>query len=201
MRTPNTQCMLCSKPLYRRPSDLARARFSACMACRAQAQSVAGVTDAQQAALKLGRPKGTNHRTGCTHKPESKQKIGEAGRRFWANHPEAAMARGAKIRGELHASWRGGASRLNTSIRQMTENRRWMEAIRERDGACRKCSATGTLESHHSPPLAALIERLGIRCRDDARQHADVLWDLAGGMALCQPCHYAEHGRTFRADR
>lgn len=201
MRTPNTKCILCEKPLYRRPSDAARSRFAACMNCRSEAQRIVGVTDAQQAGLRLGRPKGTNHRAGYRHRDDSKRKIGETGKAFWAAHPDRAVARGESHRGENAYNWKGGVSRLNTSIRQMTENRRWMEAVRQRDGVCQGCGATEALESHHAPPLAELIERLGIRSREDARRHADVLWCLDGGTALCQPCHYTEHGRTFHADR
>lgn len=196
MRTPNTTCFLCQKPLYRRPSDMKRARYSACMACRATAQSVAGVTEAQRSGLARGRIKGTNHRTGYRHSEASKAKAAAANRAFWAAHPELAVARGEKNRGESHYLWNGGTSRLNTSIRQMHENRRWMDAVKARDGCCVRCGATERLESHHRVALADLIEMLGIQGRDDARRHASVLWDLENGETLCRPCHDAEHGRV-----
>lgn len=43
MRTPNTQCLLCAKPLYRRPYEMAKVRYAACMACRSEAQKVSGI--------------------------------------------------------------------------------------------------------------------------------------------------------------
>lgn len=199
MRTPNTACVLCAKPLYRRPAELARGRYAACMGCRAKAQSVAGVTDAQRAGLDKGSVKGTNHRAGYSHKAESKVKAALANKAFWDAHPSAAQARGALVRGEKHPQWKGGVSCLNSSIRRMSENRKWMDAVKTRDGKCIECGALELLESHHQEPLANMVVRLGIRCRDDARKHAAVLWDLSNGKTLCIPCHYAAHGRTLNA--
>jgi hypothetical protein len=200
MRTPNTSCLLCGKPLYRRPYEMARFRYAACMDCRSEAQKVSGITDKQYAGLRLGRPKGTNHRAGYKHREESKRKIAVANAAFYAAHPELALARGAKTRGALHVNWKGGVAKINESVRRMHENRKWMDAIKERDGACVRCGSDDRLESHHEPPLGDLIATLGIKCREDARRHGAILWDLNGGFALCEPCHYAEHGRTLRAD-
>ncbi len=199
MRTPNAECILCKKPLYRRAFEFANVRYFACMGCRSEAQKVAGITDAQHAGLKLGRPKGTNHRTGYRHREESKQKVATANKAFWAANPELALARGAKTRGELNVRWKGGFRRLNVSIRQMTENRRWMDGVKARDCHCVRCGSNEELESHHLTGLGELIERLGIKSRADARKHAAVLWDLGNGETLCRPCHYAEHGRIARA--
>lgn len=199
MRTPNTACLLCNKPLYRRPSDMARARYAACLTCRSEAQKVAGITEVQQSGLKLGRPKGTNHRTGYKHREESKAKASASHKKFCAENPGRVLASRAKIRAENHYRWNGGAAKLNTSIRQMNENRRWMDAVKTRDGACVRCGSVERLESHHLTSLAELIERHGIRSRDDARQHASVLWDMNNGETLCEACHYAEHGRRRAA--
>ncbi len=195
MRTPNTACVLCGKPLYRRPGEMARVRYAACMAHRSEAQKIVGITEAQHAGLSLGRPKGTNHRTGYRHREESKRKVAEANRRYWGDHPEAAIARGAKTRGELHRNWRGGANRLNTSIRQMHENRRWMDAVKARDGCCLHCGGQDDLEAHHKVELADIVERFGITSRAEARACAE-LWDTANGETLCRDCHWAHHGRA-----
>lgn len=201
MRTPNTECFLCAKPLYRRPSDMAKARYAACMSCRSDAQKVAGVTQRQAAGLAKGRPKGTNHRTGYKHRPESRAKTAQANKQFWSANPDKAVERGSKLRGPKHYRWKGGAAKLNLSIRQMTENRKWMDAVKARDGACVRCSSVDRLESHHKRALADLVDRLGIQSRDDARRHAAVLWDLDNGETLCIPCHDKEHGRAIRAHR
>lgn len=192
--------MVCAKPLYRRPGELARVRHVACMAHRAQAQKLSGVTEAQQAGLSKGRAKGTNHRTGYQHKAESRRKAAESHKAWCAANHERVAARGAKMRAEAHYAWKGGIAKLNKSIRQMNENRRWMDAIKARDGCCTRCGGTELLEAHHKTELSALIERLGIRSRDDARANAAALWDLDNGVTLCQPCHYQEHGRKRYAD-
>lgn len=176
---------------------MARFRYAACWQCRAKAQSVVGVTDKQQNGLSLGRAKGTNHRTGYKHRPESRQKTSESNKRFWANNPDKLTRRAAKTRAENHYRWKGGASKLNTSIRQMTENRKWMDAIKLRDGRCLRCGSTNDLESHHCKPLARLVEELGIKSREDARQYPSQLWDMSNGETLCRPCHYREHGRPL----
>ena len=200
VRTPNAACIVCSVPLYRRPGELARVRHVACMVHRGQAQALSGVTEAQQAGLSLGRTKGTNHRAGYSHREDSKRKASESHKAFCAANPDAVAARGEKTRGEAHYLWNGGSSKLNDSIRRMTENRKWMDAIKARDGHCTRCGSEQALESHHKTGLAALIERLGITSREDARQHAAELWNLDNGVTLCQPCHYNEHGRTRHAD-
>jgi 5-methylcytosine-specific restriction endonuclease McrA len=171
------------------------------MACRSEAQKVAGITERQQSGLSLGREKGTNHRAGYSHREESKLKASATHKAYWAANPDKALARGAKIRGEKNYRWNGGSSKLNVSIRQMTENRKWMDDIKERDGRCLRCGSTARLESHHKRSLADLIADLAIKSRDDARKHAAILWDLANGETLCEPCHYQEHGRTRSADR
>lgn len=195
MRTPNTSCVLCEKPLYRRPSDMAKTRYAACMACRGKAQSVAGLTIPQQVGLSWGREKGTNHRTGYKHRAVSKAKASLSHQRWCAENPDRVRARGEKTRGERHYRWKGGVTRLNISIRQMRENRKWMDAVKARDGCCGRCGSTEKLEVHHVKSLAALIEECGVRNRDDARKSAAILWDLANGETLCEPCHYREHGR------
>ena len=200
MRTPNSSCMICEKPLYRRPSDLARVRHVACMAHRGEAQRRSGVTKAQAAGLARGRVKGTNHRAGYRHRDESRAKVSVSNARWCAENPEQVEARGAKTRGEAHYRWNGGSSRLNYSIRRMTENRKWMVAVKARDGACLRCGSGEHLEAHHKEGLAAMIERLGISSRDHARAHAAALWDMDNGETLCRRCHYDEHGRTHHED-
>lgn len=198
MRTPNCKCLVCETPLYRRPGELARVRHVACMAHRALAQSISGVTEAQKRGLVLGREKGTNHRTGYRHREESKRKASESNKRWCADNPDKVAARSEKKRGENAYNWKGGVSRLNTSIRQMYENRVWMDAIKARDGACAECGSTDDLEAHHEPSLVSLLEQYGIRNRDDARAHADKLWSMDGGRTLCSRCHDAAHGRRHR---
>ena len=179
---------------------MASSRYAACMSCRGSAQKTVGVTDKQKAGLSQGREKGTNHRSGYRHREESKAKTTEANKVFWNTHPEQLAKRGEKTRGPKHYKWKGGATKLNVSIRQMDENRKWIEAVKERDGKCVRCSSVEVLEAHHKVPLVTLIETLDIKYREDAWRHAAVLWDIDNGETLCQDCHYMEHGRKKRAN-
>jgi hypothetical protein len=160
---------------------------------RAEAQKLSGITEAQQAALSLGRRKGTNNRTGYRHRESSKRKASKSNRAFWKAHPELVIARGEKTKAELHYNWKGGSSRLNASIRRMTEYRKWMDGAKARDGKC-TCGSTEILEAHHIVFLAVLIASNGIKNRDDARKCA-ALWDLHNGITKCEKCHYLIHGR------
>ena len=195
-RTPNTECVVCGKPLYRRPLEMRKARFAACMLHRAEAQKMYGQTPAQLEALKLGRPKGTNHLEGSTRSEETKRKMSMSMSRWCAENPERVRARGRKTRGPSHYKWNGGSTRLNTSIRGMREHRRWMDATKERDGRCMRCAGVENLESHHIIGLAVLISMYGIKNREQARNTPE-LWDLNNGITLCRMCHYREHGRVY----
>lgn len=173
-----------------------KARYSSCMEHRAKAQKIAGITEAQQAGLSKGRRKGTNWRTGYQHRAESRQKCSESNRAYWTENPEAAIARGK--RGSDHYKWKGGSTQLNKSIRTMTENRKWLDAVKARDRKCVRCGSIEGLEAHHKIGLADLIARHGIESRDSARA-CSALWNLDNGETLCGRCHYQEHGRIFAA--
>lgn len=196
MRTPNCKCVVCGKPLYRRPGHLKSVRHVACVVHRAEAQVLSGITPAQQRGLAAGRTKGTNHRTGYQHKASSKRMASAANKRYWSQHKDQLAERGAKTRGPNHYHWKGGSSRLNSSIRRMTEHRKWAEAVRERDGKCLVCGASNGLESHHVIELAVIVSLRGVRNRDDARACAE-LWDIANGETICQQCHCKKHGRKY----
>ena len=182
--------------MYRRPYELKKVRHVACMEHRAEAQKISGITAAQKRGLALGSVKGTNHRTGYKHNESSKQKVSESNKQYWLDHPEQAKERGLKTRGSNHYKWNGGSTRLNTSIRRMTEHRRWMDSVKERDGRCLDCGSIENLESHHKIELAVLLEEHGITNRDDARQ-CEELWNIDNGETLCQRCHCKRHGRKY----
>jgi len=196
MRTPNAKCTICDKPLYRRPSELAKVRHVACMEHRNEAQAQAGLADAQLTALSLGRKPGTNNRTGYKHRKESKLKTSESQKKWCAANPDRVKARGDKTRGKNHYNWKGGCSRLNAAIRRLTENRKWMDAVKTRDGKCLVCGSIERLESHHIVPLAVLAGVHGITNREQARDCKE-LWDLKNGMTVCTRCHYKIHGRKY----
>lgn len=171
------------------------------MSCRGRAQSATGITEAQQAGLVRGRAKGTNNRIGYKHREESKRITSRKNKAFWAANPDKALARAAGNRGAGAYNWKGGVSRLNTSIRQMNEYINWSKAVRARDGRCLKCGSTELLEAHHTREFAHVLRDCGVKNREDARRHAVILFDLNIGKTLCRPCHSAEHGKTPSANR
>lgn len=196
MRTPNSECLICKKPLYRRKFELAKVRYVACMEHRVEARNRYPQTEKQKEALKLGRTKGDNHLTGIPKSEASNRKRSESHKKWAKENPEKLKARSEKTRGEKHYRWNGGISKLNLSIRRMTENRKWMDAIKARDKKCTECGSEKNLESHHIKPLKELIEKYKIKNRDDARK-CKALWDLKNGKTLCRKCHYKLDNRTY----
>ena len=194
MRTPNTECCICKKPLYRRKFEFNKARHFACMEHRSQAQKQSGQTELQIASLALGRSPGHTRGKGRQMHEDTKRKISSARSAWCKNNPEKVKAAGAKTRGPNKYNWKGGSTGLNLSIRRMSENRKWMDAVKKRDGKCCKCGSTEKLESHHLIPLCQLIESNKITSRDEARECV-AFWDISNGITLCQKCHYKLHGR------
>lgn len=195
-RTPNCACVVCDKPLYRRPHELAKVRYVACIDHRVEAQRHFGVTEKQNHALNLGREKGTNHLDGIPKSEASKRKRSVAMKKWCKENAGAVKKRAAKTRGEKHYRWNGGSSRLNTLIRRMHENRQWMNAVVMRDGECQRCASEVDLEAHHIKPLARILEENNITTCEQAR-NCKALWDLSNGLTLCKQCHYKHHGRKY----
>ena len=196
MRTPNSECVVCGKPLYRRPNEIAKVRHVACMEHRNEAQAKAGLTAKQLTALSMGRRKGTNNRTGYKHREESKRKASKSHKAWCKANPDKVKARGEKTRGPLNYNWKGGSTRLNTAIRRLTEYRKWADAVVRRDGRCLECGAEVDLEAHHVKPFAELISENGIKNRQQAKE-CQSLWDESNGKTLCECCHCKKHGRKY----
>lgn len=194
MRTPNTKCCICEKPIYRRPFELKKVRYVACYEHREQAKRQHSLTKAQKEALAMGRQKGTNHLEGIPKSEESKRKASESHKEWCAANPDKVKARGKKTRGKNHYNWKGGCSRLNAAIRRLTENRKWMDAVVRRDKVCMECGSETDLEAHHIQPLVELIDKNGIKNTQQARD-SNELWNTANGKTLCEKCHCKLHGR------
>lgn len=191
MRTPNTQCEICDKPLYRRPSDLKRYSGVCCRECRSEYLKSKPVSPN----LELGRLKGMNKK-GHKNTPEEIAKRSKTLKQFFIDNPEVAKERGKKLRAELHYQWKGGVSKLNQSIRTMTENRKWMDAVKKRDVKCLFCGSTDELEADHIKPLAEILTEYEITDREQARQCAE-LWDISNGRTLCRKCHCEKDNRKY----
>lgn len=205
MRTPNVKCCMCENLLYRRPAELKKVDFVSCKPCYGEALKKFG-SGKHTVGLEKGRGwnKGLSKERGeITYgEPrslETKVKMSHAAKQLYKNRPELLKERGLKIRGVNHYRWKGGISNLNASIRLMSENRKWMDAVKERDGKCQSCGTIDNLESHHIVTIAEMIERYDIKSREDAR-NCQQFWDISNGITLCRRCHYKLHGRTYNED-
>ena len=198
-RTPNCECIVCEKPLYRRPFELKKVKLVCCVGCRKEAYKQ-HPNEVSLKNLRLGREKGTNHLEGIPKSPESNDKRSLAHKKWCEENPGKVKARSKKTRGLKHYNWKGGSSKLQVAIRRMTEHRKWMDAVKERDKACVKCGSTNRLESHHKRPFAEIIVFNKIKNREDARNTPE-LWDIENGITLCEQCHYKVHGRNYDNQR
>lgn len=192
MRTPNTQCKICQKPLYRRPSDLARYKEVCCVGCRSELYKQRPPSPN----LELGRQKGGKGRLGLLHSETTKKKISKAHKKWCKENPDKVKERGFKCRAENHYNWKGGISNLNQSIRQMNEYRNWQRKMKRRDKRCSVCRYDKELEAHHIIPLKLLIKIHNIKTRDDARNCKE-LWSMKNGLTLCRKCHYKIDNRKY----
>jgi hypothetical protein len=192
MRTPNTQCQICKNPLYRRPFELKKFKAVCCVGCRSELYKQRPPSPN----LELGREKGTNHLEGIPKSKASNKKRSISHKKWCKENPDKVKERGAKCRAEKHYKWKGGSSKLNKSIRKMTENRKWMDAVKERDKNCQHCESVKELESHHIISFAKLLDTNKITNRDEARECKE-LWDIKNGITLCRKCHYKLDNRTY----
>ena len=192
MRTPNTKCEICKKPLYRRPSDLARYKSVCCVGCRSELYKKRPPSPN----LELGREKGTNHLEGIPKSKASNIKRSKSHKKWCKENPDKVKARSEKVRGENHYRWKGGSTKLNKSIRLMTENRKWQKEVKKRDKNCQHCGSKKELEAHHIIPIVMLFEKYKITNRDEARNCPE-LWDIKNGLTLCRRCHYKLDNRKY----
>lgn len=183
--------------MYRRPFELKKVRYVACMDHRTEAAKLFGLTEKQLEALTLGRQKGDNHLTGIPKSEESKRKQSIAMKRWCSENIDAVYERAEKISGENHYNWKGGSSSLNKSIRESAKLRQWALLVYKRDNyKCVKCGSNESLEAHHIIELSKIISKFNITTLKEANC-CEKMWDISNGITLCTKCHYEEHGRTY----
>lgn len=193
MRTPNTKCCICEKPLYRRPADLKKYQGVCCIGCRSDYYKRKDPSPN----LKLGREKGTNHLKGISKSKESNIKRSISHKKWCAENIDKVKKRGLKIRGKNHYNWNGGISDINKAIRLLDEYRKWQKIIKKTyNNKCSVCNSKKNIESHHVLPLSMLIEQNKITNIDEARACIQ-LWLVSNGIALCRKCHYKIHKRKY----
>ena len=195
MRTSNCKCVICEKPLYRRPNEIKKYNFVCCQECRSEAYRRFPNNNSLNN-LELGREKGTNHLHGIPKSKSSNEKRSKTNKFFWKNNPIKLKERGAKTKGENHYNWKGGKTNLNQSIRSLNEMRKWQNAVKKRDKKCVACGSEKELEAHHIISVNNLIEKHLIQTREQAVE-CNEFWELDNGITLCRKCHYELEGRTY----
>jgi len=192
MRTPNTKCVICGKPFYRRPFEFITGREFCCRGCRSELYKRRDPSPN----LEIGREKGMNKK-GHKNSLAEKEKRIRTLKEFYRKHPEVASIRGLKTRGKKHYNWKGGISLLQIAIRTSAHNLKWIKRILKRDNyECQLCKSVKKLEVHHKIGLAKIIEDNTIKTLDDAR-NCKKLWDIDNGIVLCRRCHYKIHNRKY----
>ncbi len=186
MRTPNTKCSICEKPLYRRPSEFKNCREFCCIGCRSELYKKRKPSPN----LELGRQKGLIRR-GHKNTLNERRKRSESAKLFWQTHPEALKRRGLKRRRE------NKITPLYLEIRTSPENRRWINKTMKRDvGVCQVCGDVENIEVHHKIKFAHLVKTFQIKTIDDA-VGCKALWDINNGFVVCRRCHYALHNKKY----
>ena len=195
MRTPNTKCSICKKPLYRRPFEFKNGREFCCVGCRSELYKKREVSPN----LELGRKKGLNKKGHKNSLAERKKRI-KTLKEFYKKYPEVANNRGLKMRGSNHYNWKNGATTLQLAIRTSAYNLKWIRKILKRDNRkCQICKNIKKIEVHHKIGIARLIKEYKIKTLDDAR-NCKAFWDINNGIVVCKKCHYKIHNKKYYED-
>ena len=124
MRTPNCNCVICNKPLYRRPNELKSVKLVCCKKCRSEAYKKYPSKNSLNN-LKLGHEEGNNHLKGIKRTEESKLRIKIIMKKWCKENQSLIEERAKKTREENHYNWKGGKSNLNQDIRSLHEMGKW----------------------------------------------------------------------------
>jgi len=93
--------------------------------------------------------------------------------------------------GKNHPNWKGGMTPLCKAIRNLSQNKTWIQKVFKRDNyTCQECgdSTGGNLEAHHIVSFTSIISDYNIKSTEDAIK-CDFLWDIDNGITYCVDCH------------
>jgi hypothetical protein len=117
------------------------------------------------------------------HGIKRRPKGNEKGRKFGPDvRAKMSAAKKGVFAGANNPNWRGGLVDPNHRLRASYASKAWSLAVRNRDGQCVECGATGKLHAHHVKPW---------------KKHPELRFDVANGVTLCPPCHQKAHGWRF----
>ena len=92
--------------------------------------------------------------------------------------------------GENNSKWKGGITKLRTTIWRSDKYKTWRTNIFIKyNKTCQTCGVTENLQVHHTPlEFAEILSKYSIRTLEDA-YGCDILWDEDNGKVLCVNCH------------
>jgi ribosomal protein S27E len=104
------------------------------------------------------------------------------------------------MRGENSASWKGGITPINITLRTTAKYIQWRTDVFKRDGyICKICEKGGDdIEAHHIISFTKLVNENNITTTEEAML-CDALWDTTNGVTFCYDCHKDIHA-MIRSD-
>lgn len=95
--------------------------------------------------------------------------------------------------GSDNVSWKGGVTKLQESIKNLSEYKTWRGSVFERDNyTCFLCKKQGKLQAHHIKFLSHILKENNIDSVDKALA-CKPIWDINNGVTLCCNCHKNVH--------
>jgi len=96
-------------------------------------------------------------------------------------------------------NWKGGVTKLNSSIRHLLEYLQWRSNVFERDNwTCQTCNIRGAyLEAHHIIEFCDIIKNYKIKSIENSLK-CDELWDINNGVTLCKKCHNLTKSKRYK---
>jgi len=180
MRNPNTQCKICGKPLYRKPSELGK--YSCCREHRSELYkkyknySVKGLKTGRGWNKGMSKKNGDELSYGKPRRQETKDKISakmkgriitEEARKKISEAHKALWDKIGRV-GRVERGWKFA---------------RWKKEIYKRDNyKCQKCGSDESICAHHILSW---------------KDYPELRFELLNGITLCFECHKKAHkGKT-----
>jgi len=180
MRKPNTQCKICGKPLYRKPSELGR--YSCCREHRSELYkkyknySVKGLKTGRGWNKGMSKKNGDELSYGKPRKQETKDKIS-------AKLKGRIITEEARKKiSEAHKALWDKIGRTEKVIRGWKSTKWKKEIYKQDDYRCKKCGSNDSIFAHHILSW---------------KDYPELRFELSNGITLCFECHKKAHkGKT-----
>ena len=176
MRTPNTCCTICDKPLYRRPFEFKKVKKFCCVLCRGKLYKANPSVWSKNLSLGTAWNKGMSKKNGDVlsyGKPRAQitrllisKKL--KGRIFTNDHKKRISQSRLTLFDRI-------GRKIPRSAKFDGRYQRWRRQVLERDGyTCRQCGGNDDLHTHHVKPW---------------RYFPELRYEPSNGMTLCIKCH------------